>query len=663
MKSPSMPRTPWNYEEAFARNTGLITPDEQQRLRRSRIAIVGMGGVGGVHAVTLARLGVGGFTIADPDVFEVANTNRQYGARQSTVGHPKAQVMAEVLRDINPEADVRVFSDPISTENAEEFLKDADLFVDGIDFFEIDVRRLLFRLAAQHGRYAITAAPMGFSTAWLVFAPGGMSFDRYFDFSDRMQQEDKLAAFAVGLSPKALQREYMSMKFVNLVKRTAPSSSLACQLASGVLAAEAVRLLLGRGSIRAAPYYQQFDAYLGRFVQGRLWLGNRNPLQRLKRWYVKKHWGHRFKETAQPVVLKDTSIHSLQDRLLSAAIRAPSGDNTQPWRFVLHRDRITVFVDEARDSSPMNAGQRMSRIACGAAVENMLRVAQAEGWQAEVEPGSDACLAVISWRPAPEATLATGRVEDTIKSRVTNRRMYDRRPVPDKVLGALKSATPVLDNVTTHWIVDRVRISRLAAVISQADAIMFGQKAMRWAFLSNVRFDAAYNSEVEEGLSLACLEASAPERLGMRTMFRGPNWLFKLSGTQYVLGSRARKLVKSASGLCVVVAPEDPRTSYMDLLVGRAMQRAWLALHEEGLAVQPMMSLLVLDNLLDHGSPELIASLGRKRLLALRDGFRALVPEVGSGRPAFLMRFGFAPPPSGRTGRRPLSAVTTLESS
>src|SRR5207249_3945768 len=207
------------------------------------------------------------------------------------------------------------------------------------------------------------------------------------------------------------------------------------------------------------------------------------------------------------------------------------------------------------------------------------------------------------------------------------------------------------------------RLSQLASVLGRADAMMFGQNSMRQAFLSNVRFDAPYTAEVEEGLSLACLEASATERLGMQTMLRGPDWLLKLSGARALFASRARKLVDSASGLCLVVVPVTSMTSHMDLLAGRAMQCAWLALHEEGLAVQPMMSLLVLENLLDHGSPELIASLRRKKLLALRDEFRALVPEIGGSRPAFLMRFGVAPPPSGRTGRRALSAVTTVDSS
>src|SRR5688572_3034414 len=79
----------WTYEDAFKRNRGLITEEEQQKLRNSRVAIAGMGGVGGVHLITLARLGIGKFTIADPDVFDVPNFNRQYGATISNLGRNK----------------------------------------------------------------------------------------------------------------------------------------------------------------------------------------------------------------------------------------------------------------------------------------------------------------------------------------------------------------------------------------------------------------------------------------------------------------------------------------------------------------------------------------------------------------------------------------------
>src|SRR5438552_16999774 len=99
------PPTDWNYERAFSRNRGLISAAEQEKLRRSHVAIAGMGGVGGVHLITLARLGIGKFTIADPDTFEVANFNRQYGAKTHTVGRGKAEVMAAAARAINPDVE------------------------------------------------------------------------------------------------------------------------------------------------------------------------------------------------------------------------------------------------------------------------------------------------------------------------------------------------------------------------------------------------------------------------------------------------------------------------------------------------------------------------------------------------------------------------------
>jgi hypothetical protein len=185
---------------------------------------------------------------------------------------------------------------------------------------------------------------------------------------------------------------------------------------------------------------------------------------------------------------------------------------------------------------------------------------------------------------------------------------------------------------------------------------MFGEASMRRSFLGQVRFDAPPAMPVAEGLSLASLELSASDRVALRVMRYMPDRLLRIGGAGRVFAAKARALVASASGLCLIVAPD--RSERADLDVGRVTERAWLALTARGMAAQPMMSLLVLDNVLEHGNPALVATLGRDRLAALLKEFRALVAEeVGGGRPAFLMRFGFAPPPSGRTGRRPLHAV------
>jgi len=87
----------FSYEQAFSRNIGWVTPQEQAVLRGKRVAIGGAGGVGAVHALTLARLGVGAFHIADFDHYDIPNFNRQVAAFLSTVGQPKVEVVERML--------------------------------------------------------------------------------------------------------------------------------------------------------------------------------------------------------------------------------------------------------------------------------------------------------------------------------------------------------------------------------------------------------------------------------------------------------------------------------------------------------------------------------------------------------------------------------------
>src|SRR5580658_9388734 len=126
---------PFVYEQAFHRNIGWFTREEQQLLRSKRIAAGGLGGCGGAHVTTLARLGVGAFTLADFDHFELANFNRQAGAKMSTVGQPKLDVVRAMALDINPELSVRCFPNGVEDGCMDEFLDGADIYIDAIDAF------------------------------------------------------------------------------------------------------------------------------------------------------------------------------------------------------------------------------------------------------------------------------------------------------------------------------------------------------------------------------------------------------------------------------------------------------------------------------------------------------------------------------------------------
>ncbi len=280
--------TTFNYDEAFSRNIGWVTEAEQQRLRQSRVAIGGLGGVGGVHLLTLARLGIGRFTIADFDVFDVVNFNRQVGATISSLQQPKIDVLAGMARDINPEIDFRLFPEGVLAGSVEDFLADVDVYVDGLDFFAFSARRLTFAACERKGIPVVTAAPLGLGTALLVFGPGGMSYEDYFGFEGCNEMEMAIR-FLVGLSPAMLQRGYVAdMSRVNLAERRGPSNIAACQLCSGVAAVETLKLLLGRGGVRLAPWGSQFDAYRMRY--SRTWRpgGHKNPLQRLMSTLVRR---------------------------------------------------------------------------------------------------------------------------------------------------------------------------------------------------------------------------------------------------------------------------------------------------------------------------------------------------------------------------------------
>lgn len=270
----------FNYDEAFQRNIGLLTEEEQQKVRGYTVAIAGMGAVGQAHAIALLRQGFEHFKIADFDTFELKNFNRQYGAKMATLGREKVAVMREEMLAIHPECTVEIFPEGVTDENRDAFLAGADLVVDGIDAFEVEHRRRLFNRALERGIPVITAGPIGFGTAFLVFLPGGPNFDDYFSVTDETETMKKLISFFVGLAPALLQRKYMQK--VHLEEKRGPSSMGAVSLCAGVVAIYALKILLKKGRVKAVPYYHQFDVMRDRYVMKRLWWGNRHPLQRIK---------------------------------------------------------------------------------------------------------------------------------------------------------------------------------------------------------------------------------------------------------------------------------------------------------------------------------------------------------------------------------------------
>jgi len=279
---------PFDFRRAFSRSLGLVSEAELEKLQQMHVAIPGCGGVGGIHAQVLARLGVGRFSIADTDSFELENFNRQFGARIQTLQKLKTQVIESDILGINPDAKVRVFDQGVRLDTIDAFLSSVDLVVDSLDFFAFSARDLLFTAARRRGIPVITAAPLGFSSAVLLFTAQSMPYERYFDFKQTDSDTVRAIKFLIGLAPKGLHRNYIDRSRMDLKNKRGPSSGIGVTLCAGIAGTLAIKVLLKRGPLRASPHYLQYDAFNQKYKQGYLRWGNRNLWQKLKLYFARR---------------------------------------------------------------------------------------------------------------------------------------------------------------------------------------------------------------------------------------------------------------------------------------------------------------------------------------------------------------------------------------
>jgi hypothetical protein len=307
--------------------------------------------------------------------------------------------------DINPELDIKQFPDGIHDSNLAEFFDGVDLYVDGLDFFAFP-RATTFAACARLRIPAITAAPLGMGTAVLNFLPGGMTFEDYFGWGD-LPEEEKALRFLVGLAPAGLHGPYLVDPSAINLERRGPSTIMGCQLCAGAAATEALKILLKRGKVLAAPHGMHFDAYRNKLVHTWRPGGNRHPLQRLA-------WPSSAPRAAQGHNGASTAARSHLENILDQARWAPSGDNTQPWRFeVVEPRHVVVHGFDTRSHCVYDLDGHPSQLSLGALLETMALAASSHGLRMEARRRADMPDTLPTFdafcrqpRPAPDPLAA-----------------------------------------------------------------------------------------------------------------------------------------------------------------------------------------------------------------------------------------------------------------
>ena len=649
----------FDYDEAFSRNLGWLTEGEQQALRGKHIAIAGMGGVGGVHLLTLARFGIGGFTIADFDRFDLANFNRQVGAMMSTIEQPKIDVLATMARDINPDLRLRTFPEGVRDHEIDSFLQDADLFVDGFDFFAIDIRRRVFQRCAELGIPAITAAPIGMGTAWLAFVPHGMTFEEYFRLDGQTENEQYLRFF-VGLTPRRLQASYLvDPTRLNLAARRGPSTAAGCQLAAGVAATTAVKLLLGRGQVKPAPFHHHFDPFVLRYVVSHLQGGNAGRAQRRRLDITRRMLG-----AARPPVATTgdaPAAEDVVDRILSAGRWAPSGDNDQPWLFercpddtvIVHvRAPSAANVYEYRDGEPLllGAGMLLASLSIAAAA-----MGRRMDWSHFV---TDAGGHAVRVRFVADDTVPYDTLHGVLTLRTVDRRHYRTRPLT--ALEKQRLAASLGGALSVRWMEDRAQRKAVAGLGRLATDIRLRAKETFETHRSVIDW---VRRRSPTGIPATALGLSTVMQRMMR--WQMGNWA-RTDRANRLFGTFAAALQMdlrpglASAGFFVLEDGDWTGASPEAVLrAGWAIQRFWLTATQLGLSLQPALATVIFA---DHGARQTEFSLQaplRQAAEALSRRFSEVM-QSDVRNCVFLGRIGepLEGWPASRSVRRSLSELT-----
>ena len=634
-----MTAPPFAYAAAFDRNIGWLTEWEQLALRARRVAIAGMGGVGGIHLLSLARLGIGRFSIADLDDFDIVNFNRQFGAYVSTLGRPKVEVLAEMARDINPELDLRSFPAGVQPETIDAFLEGVDLYVDGLDFFQLDIRRQVFARCHALGIPAVTAAPIGMGTGFLVFEPGGMSFDQYFRLDGKSAAE-QYVRFLVGFTPRGLHLSYVvDPTRVDLAGQRGPSTVAACDLCAGVVAVAAVKLLLRRGGVAAAPYHHHYDAYRGRLVVSKLRWGNAGPLQQLKIAIGRRMFARMSARAVPPMV--DAGALDPLGEILNLARWAPSPDNTQNWRFErlgADRVRVRVALDHATNIYQYRTSEP-TRLAVGMLLES-LRIA-ASGWQRtiawSIETETDVALVLlVTLAPAP--ALAPDPLLAEVPLRSVDRRAFRVRALRAHERDALREAAGAGLALEFHApVAARFGLARLAA--RATDIRLRAPEAL------DVHRDII-DWEREHSPTGIPARAVGVDPLTRRLMrWAMANWgrmkLVTRLGATVLTAVELDYLpmLRSAAGFSLRFTAAGEKTTADVLEAGARIQRFWLTASALGLAMQPALAILAFAEYGERGQTFSREPALLRKAVRLAEAFQATM-GAAPGDFVFLGRIG-----------------------
>ncbi len=336
-------------------------------------------------------------------------------------------------------------------------------------------------------------------------------------------------------------------------------------------------------------------------------------------------------------------------KIIEYGTHAPSGDNSQPWRFEVTGSTIRIFNIPGKDNPILNVRNRGSFVAHGAAVQNMVIAAAELGFKSSLEifpAGNPHLVASLTLR---EQAAQHESLFNFITERVTNRKPYKKEPLTEEEKRELRDAARGFSGGELTILEKRSELLKMARALSVTEKVALLTPELHELFFGGMLWDEEENRRGESGLYIKTIEVPPPVQFLFRLIKRWPVMrLFNAVGFPKIAARVNAALYASSAALGAFIVNDTDEDFFH---AGGALQRVWLTATKLGLAVQPVTGVLFLHQRVrsPEGHP-----FSRKNEEAIEEAYGIIENAFSSQGKiiAMLFRVGKNGEPSARSYRK-----------
>ncbi len=344
--------------------------------------------------------------------------------------------------------------------------------------------------------------------------------------------------------------------------------------------------------------------------------------------------------------------HDTIRKILEAGVQAPSGSNSQPWKFIVRGDQLDVIALPEKDHPVLNFRYRGTWVAHGALIENIAIATREFGYNSTIKIFPDKSDRNITARITFKKSSSAGDpLYKTLTERVTNRKPYATTPLTQEIKEKLlEIARGWPDkNLKVVFVEDAEKIKKIGEAASVNEIVMFENQALHKLLFEEIVWTREQEIQRGKGLYFKTMELKPPAFL-VKTLGRWPlmNVLNKI-GIARAIAKDNVKMYTATPIICAIIAGENDSDF---LNAGRLMERLWLQATLNGLNAHLMTGVLFMWQRIASGEMEWFS---KKHISLIQKAYQTTASMVGAGdkNVALLFRIGKANKPTARSIKSP----------